>query len=74
MDNWDPSVVYQMATGRHHEDIARGEEAQRRAALLGGLSIRTRLTDTLIALAARLARVRLGALVPEHGATEAPAG
>jgi hypothetical protein len=54
MDNWHPNIVYQMATDRHREKVARGEAAQRQAATLNAGPVRARLATALIALARRL--------------------
>ena len=54
MDNWNPSVAYQMATERHREDIARGAAAQLRSARRDVPTARARIAVSLITLAARL--------------------
>jgi hypothetical protein len=54
MDNWNPTLVYQMATERHGEQIKRLEYAQLVAAQGTGQPARARLAGALIALAARL--------------------
>ena len=54
MDNWHPSVIYDLAIYRHHEDTARGEAAQQVASQLSGRPVRNRLAAALVALATRL--------------------
>ena len=54
MDNWDPVIIYQMVAEQHRERVARGEAAQRLAAVLGARSVRTRLATALVALAHHL--------------------
>jgi hypothetical protein len=54
MDNWHPSIVYDMAIERHREDICRGTAAQRVASQHRGQAPRARLAAALVALAARL--------------------
>jgi hypothetical protein len=59
MDIWNSSVVYQLTTERHHEDIRRGEASQLQSARLGAQTVRSQLAQSLVALAARLAPERL---------------
>ena len=55
MENWNPSIVHDMAIQRHTEAIARGEASQHRASPRLGQAVRARLASTLVTLAARLA-------------------
>jgi hypothetical protein len=66
MDNWDASVVYQVAIIEHQVRVSRGEAAQRLAALLGRPSLRARLAAALVTLA-----TRLDTTVPHPHATSA---
>ena len=54
MENWAPTVVYQLAIDRHSEEVARGTAAQHLKQVLGAPSTRTRLAKALVSLAARL--------------------
>lgn len=54
MEHWNPTVVYQLATERHREDIRRGAAAQQLAETLGARPARARVAAALAALAARL--------------------
>ncbi len=54
MENWNPAIVYQLATERHRENAARGAQAQELATLFGAPTARVRLAATFAALAAWL--------------------
>lgn len=54
MDNWAPTVVYQLALDRYNEDLARGTASQQLQRALGIRPLRARLANALVALAARL--------------------
>ncbi|MGN6562739.1 MAG: hypothetical protein ACTHMU_08770 [Thermomicrobiales bacterium] len=54
MVHWNPDIVYFLADERHWEDMARGEEAQRLAAIVGTRSARDRLATALVTLARQL--------------------
>ena len=73
MDNWNPTVVYQMAIERHNEDMARGEAARQLADLPQRQSVRARLANALVALAARLDPAASAARQPMAAASATPA-
>ncbi|MGN6698592.1 MAG: hypothetical protein ACTHMR_10560 [Thermomicrobiales bacterium] len=54
MVHWNPDIVYFLAVERHWEDMARGKEAQRLAAIVGTQSARDRLATALVTLARQL--------------------
>lgn len=54
MDHIDPIIGYDIALGRHREDAARGEAAQRLATAVGTRPLRVRVATAALALARRL--------------------
>ncbi len=68
MENWNPSIVYDMAIERHTEVIARGEASQRQPSLPGSQTARARIAAALVALAARLDAVTTDRRVAGSGA------
>lgn len=56
MDNWNPSVVFEIGYGMHEERIARAAAANRLAASTpAGLGTRAKLAGVLLAVARWLA-------------------
>jgi hypothetical protein len=53
MENWNPTVVYQMATARHNDIIARGEAAQQLVSPTCGLPALIWLANILAMLLTR---------------------
>lgn len=63
MENWNPTLVFEVGYAQHTERVARGEVGQRESELRGGRP-RARLAGFLIALAARLDPARSPSLAP----------
>jgi hypothetical protein len=73
VENWNPTVIYQVATARHNDIIARGEAAQQLTSNTRAYSVPMRLTYILAMLLTRRPEQSAPATHPTSEATASPA-